>query len=91
MNDRQVRHWTGAFGVASGVLILVGQPLYLVSGTAPRLQDTIGFGDYVAKNHNIILTRSLVDSLIVAGLLVFLAGFHHLIRQARSEPFGRAA
>jgi len=85
VNDRQVWRWTGAFGVASGVLTLVGQPLHLVSGIPPRLQDTIPFSDYVAKNHNIVLTRSLVDSLIVASLLVFLAGFRHLIRQARAE------
>ena len=85
MNDQQVRRWTGAFGGASGVLILVGQPLYLVSGTAPRLQNGAKFSDFVTKNHNIILTRSLVDSLIVTGLLVFLAGFRHLIQQVRPE------
>jgi hypothetical protein len=80
-----VRRWTGAFGVAAFVLILVAQPLYFISGTPPRLEDTVKFSDFVTKNHTIILTRSLLDVLVVACFLIFLAGLRHLIRQARAE------
>jgi hypothetical protein len=39
----------------------------------------------VTRNNAIILTRSLADALIIACFLVFLAGFRHLIRQARPD------
>jgi hypothetical protein len=85
MTDLHVWRWTGAFGVAAFILILVAQPLYLVGGTAPRLQDTISFSAYVTSNHAVILSRSLVDAFVVACFLVFLAGLRHLIRQTRPE------
>jgi hypothetical protein len=85
MNDLKVRRWTGAFGVASIALILLAQPLYFVGGTAPRLADIVKLSEYVTRNNAIILTRSLADVLIVACFLAFLAGFRHLIRQARPD------
>ena len=85
MNDAKVLRWTGAFGVASIVLILVAQPLWFIGGTAPRLSDTVQFSEYVSRNNAIMLTRSLADTLIMACFLVFLAGLRHLIRQARKD------
>jgi hypothetical protein len=85
MNDLKVQRWTGAFGVASIALILLAQPLWFVSGTAPRLEDTVKFSDYVTRNNWNILTRSLADTLIIACFLVFLVGFRYLIRQARAD------
>jgi hypothetical protein len=85
MNDLKVRRWTGAFGVASIALILVAQPLWFVGGTAPRLEDTVKFTEYVTRNNGIILTRMMADTLIIACFLVFLVGFRHLIRQARPD------
>ncbi len=85
MNDLKVRRFTGAFGVASIALILLAQPLWFVGGTAPRLEDTIQFSEYVSRNHGIILTRTIADTLIIACFLVFLVGLRHLIRQARPD------
>jgi hypothetical protein len=82
MNNLKVRHWTGAFGVVSIALILVAQPLWFIADTAPRLEDTVKFSEYVARNNAIILTRTLADTLIMVCFLVFLVGFCHLIRQA---------
>src|SRR5579859_1136112 len=87
MNDLKVRRWAGAFGVAGCVVFLVALPLYFV-GTQPtaRLEDTVQFSDSVSRASAFILTRAtLADPLIMAGLLVFLAGFRHLIRQARPD------
>jgi Na+/phosphate symporter len=87
MNDLKVRRWAGAFGVAGFVLFLVALPLYFV-GPQPmvRLEDTVQFSDSVTRASTFILTRAtLADPLIMACLLVFLAGFRHLIRQARSD------
>jgi hypothetical protein len=87
MNDPKVRGWTGAFGVAGFVVFLVALPLYFI-GPQPmaRLEDTIQFSGSVSKASTFILTRAtLADPLIMACLLVFLAGFRHLIRQARPD------
>ncbi len=85
MNDLKVRRWTGAFGVASIALILIAQPLWFIAGTAPRLEDTVKFSEYVTRNNAIILTRTLADTLIMVCFLVFLVGFCHLIRQVRPD------
>ena len=87
MNDLKVRRWTGAFGVAGFVVFLVALPLYFV-GPQPmaRLEDTVQFSDSVSRASTFILTRAtLADPLIMACLLVFLAGFRRLIRQARPD------
>lgn len=87
MNDLKVRRLTGAFGVAGFVVFLVALPLYFL-GPQPvaRLEDAVQFSDSVSKASTFILTRAtLADPLIMACLLVFLAGFCHLIRQARPD------
>jgi len=87
MNDLKVRHWTGAFGVAGFVVFLVALPLYFV-GPQPmaRLEDIVQFSDSVSRASTFILTRAtLADPLIMACLLVFLAGFRRLIRLARPD------
>jgi hypothetical protein len=87
MSDLNVRRWTGAFGVAAFVVFLAALPLYFLgAGPIPRLEDTASFSDFVTRIHTFILVRtSLADPLIMVCLVVFLAGFRHLIRQARPE------
>ncbi len=87
MNDLKVRRWTGAFGVAGFVVFLVALPLYFLGPQpAARLEDAVQFSDSVSRASTFILTRAtLADPLIMACLLVFLAGFRHLIRQARPD------
>ena len=87
MNDLKIRRWAGAFGLAGFVVALVALPLYFIDlGTGARLEDTAQFTDLVARTNIFILIRtSLADPLIMVGFLVFLAGFRHLIKQARQE------
>lgn len=85
MTDLKVRRLTGAFGVASVALILIAQPLWFVAGTAPRLEDTVKYSDYVTKYHAIILSRTMADTLIIVCFLIFLAGLRHVIRQVRPD------
>ena len=87
MNDLKVRRWAGAFGVAGFVVFLVALPLYFVGPQpAARLEDAVQLSDSVSRASTLILTRAtLADPLIMACLLVFLACFRHLIRQARPD------
>lgn len=85
MNDLKVRRWAGAFGLVGFVVFLVALPLYFVGPQpAARLEDTVQFSDSMSRASTLILMRTtLADPLIMAGLLIFLAGFRRLIRQAR--------
>lgn len=85
MHDLNVRRLTGAFGLAIVALSWAMFPLYLVPGPAPQFQDTASFIDYWTSINGIVLTRVLLDLLECACLLVFAAGFRHLIRQARLD------
>jgi hypothetical protein len=44
--------------------------------------DTARYSDYITKPRGNVLTVVLLDMPIYCGVLVFLAGFRHLIRQA---------
>lgn len=87
MSEAQVRRWTGAAGVAGFVVFLVALPLYFL-GPQPmgRLEDSAQFADAVGKVNTLILARTcLADPLILACLLVFVAGFSRLVRRARPD------
>ncbi len=85
MNDLKVLRWTGAFGVAAGVLLLVASPLYVVPGTPPSLGDEALFSEYVIRSNTIHLTTKLVDVVYLVGFMVFAAGLRYLIRRMRPD------
>ena len=85
MNDLNVLRWTGACGVAAGVLLLVLAPLYVLPGTPPSLGDEARFSEYVIRSNTIHITTKLVDAFYLVGFIVFAAGLRHLIRRARPD------
>jgi hypothetical protein len=64
----QVQRATGRVGVAVGLGPLVLIPLYFMYSGAPPASN--------------VLTRNLISMILCAGMLVFFAGFAHLIRKA---------
>ena len=84
MNDLRVSHWTGAFGVAAVVLWLSQFPLYMM-GSPPSVYDGAAFGQHLLSIKNIAFTRILLDQGAYVAMMVFAAGFRHLIRQARPD------
>jgi hypothetical protein len=82
-----VARWAGGFGVAGFVVFLVALPLYFVGPQPiPRLEDTVQLSTSVSRASASILTRAtLADPIILACFLVFLAGFRHLVRQAKGN------
>ena len=87
MNDQKIRRLAGGFGVGAFVAFLAALPLYFVGvGPGVPLDQTARFSELVARTGTFVIIRTtLADSLIMVGLLVFLAGFRHLIRQARPD------
>ena len=84
MLDRSVRHLAGWFGVAGFVVFLAALPLYFIGvGPVAPLEDTTQYSDLITRTNTFILIRTaLADPLIMVGLLVFMAGFRHLVRRA---------
>jgi hypothetical protein len=87
VDDQKIRRWAGGFGVGGFVVFLAALPLYFLGvGPGVPLDRTAQFSEFVARTSTFVIVRTtLADSLIMVGLLVFLAGFRHLIRQARSD------
>ena len=84
MTDLKMAHRTGAFGLAVVALTWAQFPLWLV-GAAPSVYDGAAFGHHLLTIRNVAFTRILLDQGIYVAMIVFAAGFRHLIRQARAE------
>lgn len=85
MNDLKIFHLTGWFGLA-GVLLLVCEiPLWILPGSPPLISDAVGHSQYLAHFRVIALTRVLIDMGMYICLMVFFAGFRHLIQKTRTE------
>jgi len=85
MNDYRVFRWTGAFGLAGGILLLLEIPLWIVPGAPPLINDAAAHAQYLADIRVVALTRVLIDMLMYMSLMVFFAGFPHLIHRERVE------
>ncbi|MGP0090393.1 MAG: hypothetical protein ACLPKB_10625 [Xanthobacteraceae bacterium] len=84
MNDLKMSHCTGAFGIASVVLWLSQFPLYMM-GNPPSVYDGAAFGQHLLSIKSIAFTRILLDQGVYVTMMVFAAGFRHLIRKARPD------
>jgi hypothetical protein len=87
MDDQKIRRWAGGFGVGGFVVFLAALPLYFVGvGPGVPLEEKAEFSAFVARTSTLIIIRTtLADSLIMVGLVVFLAGFRHVVRRARPD------
>jgi hypothetical protein len=77
---RKVVRWTGAIGIIVALVLVAGFPLYFLMGTPPRLSDTSQYAAYLTRINGLALGTKLLDTLYVAGFLVFLVGIRDLIR-----------
>ncbi len=85
MNDVKVWHWTGWFGLVGVVLFLCEIPLYLVGVPVPPINDAAAHSQHLANIRVVALTRVLLNMGFYVCLMVFTAGFRHLIRRTRSD------
>lgn len=66
-------------------MLLFEIPLWILPGAPPLINDAIAHAQYLADIRVVALTRVLFDMGMYVSLMVFFAGFRHLIRQARAE------
>lgn len=80
---------TGWFGLAGVAFLVLELPLWVLPGvffgSPPQISDAIHSSQYLASIRVIALTRVLLDMGMYASLMVFFAGFRHLIMKARAE------
>ncbi|MFQ6009051.1 MAG: hypothetical protein ACE5K8_08890 [Candidatus Zixiibacteriota bacterium] len=85
VDDLKVFHWTGWFGLASVIFLIIEIPLWILPGAAPLISDAVAHAQYLADIRVIALTRVLLDILMYMSLMVFFAGFRHLVVKTRPE------
>jgi hypothetical protein len=83
VSDLKVWHWTGWFGLVGFVLFVSQIPLYLVGAPVPPINDAVAHTQHLAAIRVVVLTRVLFDLGLYVCLMVFLAGFRHLILKTR--------
>jgi len=82
MDDLKIYRWSGACGLAAIAAFFIEFPFYLVRAGFPGVTDPVKIADFTATYGTNIMTCVFLDFIILTLIMIFLAGFRHLIRQA---------
>jgi hypothetical protein len=85
MNDLAIARWTGMFGVATVVCWLAQFPLYMIGEVAASAYDGPAIIAHYQSISTVAFVRILLDQGVYVCLMIFAAGFRHLLRQARQD------
>lgn len=87
MDENKFIRWTGWFGLLGVVIFACELPLWVLPGSQPppQISDAVGSTQYLASIRTIAMTRILLDMGMYVSLMVFFAGFRHLIIKTRPE------
>jgi hypothetical protein len=85
MDDRTINHWAGICSLAAQAFFFIEFPFYVVRSGFPGVADPGQLADFTARYGTNIMTCVFFDFIILTLLMVFLAGFRHLIRQADAQ------
>ncbi|MCS5734226.1 hypothetical protein [Herbiconiux daphne] len=81
-----VRLWTGLAAVTVAVLTLAEFLVQvLLVGARPALDDSDALAEFMARTANQTLFTILIDTFLMAALLVFLGGFRQIITHTRPD------
>lgn len=80
-----VRRWTGVAAIGAAALLITEFVLHLVVGPRPELDQSDDLVAFFVAHHNLLLTIVLIDTVLMANILVFLAGFRQIITHARHD------
>ncbi len=84
MTDSSIARVTGMFGVACVLLSWAQFPLWVIGG-APPFYDSEALARHLYDTRTTAFIRILMDQGIYVSLMIFAAGFRHLVRRARPE------
>jgi hypothetical protein len=80
-----VKRWTGIAAIGVAALLITEFILHLVVGPRPELDQSAALTAFFVAHHNLILTIVLIDTVLMANIIVFLAGFRQIITHARHD------
>lgn len=80
-----VKRWTGVAAAGVAALLITEFILHQVAGPRPELDQPHALADYFVRHHNLLLTIVLIDTVLMANIIVFLGGFRQLITHARHD------
>ena len=85
MGDLKIYRVAGACGLAAIALFFVEFPFYLVRSNFPGVTEPTKIAEFTARYATNIMTCVFLDLFILSLMMVFAAGFRHLIRRADAE------
>jgi Domain of unknown function (DUF4386) len=84
MSDQRIYRIAGICSLAAVATFFIEFPFYLARGPFPAMTEPLRLADYAARNAANIMTCVLLDFVILTLVLIFSAGFRHLLHQ--SDP-----
>jgi hypothetical protein len=82
VNDQKIYRWAGVSAVAAIGVFFIEFPFYLVRNGFPGITDPVKFANFTATYGTNVMTCVFLDFIILSLVMIFLAGFRHLIREA---------
>jgi hypothetical protein len=80
-----VKRWTGIAAIGVAALLITEFVLHQVVGPRPELDQSKELAAFFVKHHNMLLTIVLIDTVLMANIIVFLAGFRQIISHTRHD------
>ena len=85
LHSPDVKRWTGIAAIVVAVLLSLEFVLHQVVGPRPELDQQSDLTAFFVEHHNQMLTIVLIDTVLMASIIVFLAGFRQIITHARHD------
>jgi len=80
-----VKRWTGIAAAGVTALLITEFILHQVVGPRPELDQSKALAAFFVTHHNMLLTIVLIDTILMANIIVFLGGFRQIITHARHD------
>ena len=80
-----VRRWTGVAAIGVAALLITEFVLHQIVGPRPELDQSKELAHFFVTHHNLILTIVLIDTVLMANIIVFLGGFRQMITHTRHD------
>ena len=85
LRSPDVKRWTGIAAIGVAALLTTEFILHQVVGPRPELDQSAELAAFFVKHHNQLLTIVLIDTVLMANIIVFLAGFRQIITHTRHD------